>query len=56
MITDFDKLSCEVDLFEVEQICGCHLFVKVLFVSVELIEIRIEKVTVVIVHLNLIEN
>ena len=52
MITDFDKLSCKVDLFEVEQICCCHLFVKVLLVSVELIEIRIEKVSVVIVHLN----
>ena len=56
MVSDFDKLSCKINFLEVEQISGCHLFVEVLFVSVELVEIRIEKVTVVIVHLNLIEN
>ena len=56
MVSDLDKLSGQINFLKVEQISGCHLFIEVFFVSVELIEIRIEKVTVVIVHLNLIEN
>ena len=56
MVTDFNELPCKVNLFKIEKICCCHLVIKICFVCVELIEIGIEKVTVVIVHLNLIEN
>ena len=54
MVPYFYELSRKINFFKVEQVSGSHLFIKVLFVSVELVEIRIEKVTVVIVHLNLI--